>query len=252
MAAEPPPDWARPVVVKSVATTARPTPLIRPPLVRSMVAEAPVVTERSAIRRSPPAAPPRTAAVKHVETRRPLHIPVIVGISAGLYAGCLYVTSGLQFAADRQLIADRQPMADAIGVLQRHREDMTTALTAATGRYNEAVAGYSELSSGTEGLQQRLARLNGQIAAIEGITIIRPSLDWSIADVLPPPGSTPPKATGATPRSSVAAANPPAVAPAAAVAQPRAVAPAPAPAPAPVAAPAPPPVAATTGASGKP
>ena len=152
-----------------------------------------------------PAIPTRTMLIaakggvaKRVETRQPLHIPVIAGISAGLYAGCLFVTSGLQFAADRELIADRQPMADAITLLQQDHEAMATALQAAIDRYNEAVDGYGALTSDREALQARLARLGRQVATIEGITITGPSLDWSTAVAQSPSRSTTPKTSGGT------------------------------------------------------
>jgi hypothetical protein len=192
----------------------------------------------------------KVAVAKRVETRHPLHIPVIAGISAGLYAGCLFVTSGLQFAADRALIADRQPLADAITLLQQDHEAMTAALQAATDRYNEAVDGYGALTSDRVALQARLARLGRQVAAIEGITIIGPSLDWSTSVVQSPSRSTTAKASGGTSKGATTTA-PAAATPAPTMAAPAAAAPAPAPVV--VRAPAPAPVvAATTGASGKP
>jgi hypothetical protein len=259
----------RPLVVTSVRSIARPTALTRPLPVPERVAPAPAAPRppapaplRTVVPDEPlgttagpgrrtvvpgqavPAAASVAAVVKRVEARRPLHLPVIVGISAGLYAGSLVVASGLQFAADRQAIADRQPVADAIGVLGRHHDTMATALQAATARYGDAVAAYGDLSSDTQGLQERLARLTHQVAAIEAMTIAGPSLDGSATVVSLPPRSSGSKTTGSPSTGSAAAANPP---PAGATVAAPALAPALAPAPAP-----PPPVAATNGASAKP
>jgi hypothetical protein len=186
-------------------------------------------------------------AVRRVETRRPLHIPVIVGVSAGLYAASLVACNTLQFATDRALIADRQPVAEAIDALRSHHARMTETLAAATERYSEAVGGYEGLTSDTEALRGRLAALAQEIAAIEAIGFDTSALGGSggpIRTVSGAGSSSRSSGSGGSTKSSGGGAT--TSSGGASVSLPK-VAPAPAPQPA-----APPATTATTGASGAP
>ena len=76
----------------------------------------------SAARRATPAlavVPPRTVARPAAATRRPIHVVVAVGLTAGLYAVSLAGVTALQAMSDARLAEDRAPAADAIARLKR-------------------------------------------------------------------------------------------------------------------------------------
>jgi hypothetical protein len=107
---------------------------------------------------------------------RPLHVPVIVGLSAGMYAGTLAICSLLQFDVDRQLVEDRRPVADAIAALGMHGEEMTARLRTATERYAAAADGYDEMTVDSARLRRQLDALARRVTAIDRIQLDTASL----------------------------------------------------------------------------
>jgi hypothetical protein len=129
---------------------------------------APAVREKLAAS-AKPAAAPRVAKVADV--RRPYHVGVAVGLSAGLYAISLAAVTGLQVSADRATIADRRPVQEAIDVLSRHHAEMAGQLEAARHAYTTATGEYGDLADGIASLHDRMADLGKEIASIEGSNI---------------------------------------------------------------------------------
>jgi hypothetical protein len=210
--------------------------------------------------------PPIAAARPAVSTRRPIHVVVAVGMTAGLYAISLAGVTALQSASDLQLAADRAPAVDAVAGLKSAHDAMESSLGKLTGAYTHAANGYTGIANGIVGHEKALAKLGQQVQSAAG---------WAAALSVPPVSITPPRLTGAASaysapvarsgapvaRSgapSVANSAPAAANPASAAAAPAPVVAAPRPAPLPVVsisppvvAP-PPPVHACTTASGKP
>ena len=214
--------------------------------------------------------PPIAAARPAGPTRRPIHVVVAVGMTAGLYAISLAGVTALQSASDLQLAAGRVPAADAVAGLKSAHDAMESSLGTLTGAYAHAADSYTGIANGIVGHEKALAKLGQQVQAAAGwaaalsvpaVSITPPRL------TVPSSGSNGPVARTSTPSAGKAAGSSnsaPAAAAAAAPAPVAAAAPAPvvaAPKPAPlpvisvsppvVSAP-PPPVHACTTASGKP
>jgi hypothetical protein len=243
------------------AAAARPTvapePTAAAPAGRAQVAPAlslparpasiPPGAARPALARSAPRPEARTPSAPRAAastTRRPLHLPAILGVSAGLYAASLGITTAWQIQVDRQAMADRQPTADAIAVLAQHHDWMTGALADASARYTTAAAGYQHAVGGIAGLHRRMDGLNQVLGVIENTSML--------VSALPAGGSS-------SPVTQTRSSGPVAATPSKTASPPATIAMAPPPPPPPTIAPAPPPppppppptTGGTTGASGK-
>ena len=110
------------------------------------------------------------------EPRRPYHLGVAIGVTTGAYALSLLVASSLQFEHDRALIADRQPVADAIDVLGDHHDDMALRLDAARAAYSTGADGYGALIVRLDTLRERLAAMDATVTAIEANSALAASI----------------------------------------------------------------------------
>ena len=113
--------------------------------------------------------PGAARSVRPADARRPFHVPVIVGISAGIYAGSLAICGMLQIETDRALIEDRRPVADAIQTLGAHHDRMAAELLVATQRYADAAGDYEAAAADTAQLRKRLDALKRRLVAIDSI-----------------------------------------------------------------------------------
>lgn len=114
------------------------------------------------------AATVRIAVAKAVpEPKRPYHLGVAIGVTTGAYALSLLAAATLQIQHDRALIADRQPVAQAIDVLGDHHDDMTLRLEAARTAYATGAEGYGALITRLDTLRDRLAKMDATVTAIE-------------------------------------------------------------------------------------
>ena len=101
-------------------------------------------------------------------TRRPIHVAVAVGMTAGLYALSLAGVTALQSATDAQLAADRAPAADAVAQLKSAHDAMEGSLDRLAGAYAKAVGGYQAITDRIAGHEQALAALGRQVKAAAG------------------------------------------------------------------------------------
>lgn len=118
-------------------------------------------------RRGEPVAERRLA-----ETRRPYHLGVALGLTAGVYACSLAAVSLLQIDRDRALIADRQPVNDAIELLGRHHDDMAADLDRAGAVFEDASSRYGALAGDLQELHSDVVRLSKKLQAINGLTAV--------------------------------------------------------------------------------
>lgn len=109
----------------------------------------------------------KAKVARAAEPRRPYHVGVAIGVSAGLYAASLGAVTSLQIATDRQFIEDRQPVSTAIDVLGKHHEDLTQRLADARDSYTAATSQYGSLAGDMKALHDRLIALRGQLAALD-------------------------------------------------------------------------------------
>ena len=122
------------------------------------------------VRLVPPnaAARPAVATRTGVATRRPVHVVVAVGMTAGLYALSLAGVSALQSAADTRLAADRAPAAGAVAGLKSAHDAMEADLGTLSGAYAHAANEYKVIAKGIAGHEQSLATLGKQVQAAAG------------------------------------------------------------------------------------
>lgn len=151
------------------------------------------VTERSANDRPAKA----RSATRTVEVRRPIHVAVAVGLSAGAYAAALAGVTALQSSADRELAAAQQPTSDVADLLTAEHDRLGDRLTRAAATYDAAAATYDDVAAQLDRLEKGLHKLAVQVKSVEG------SAAW-----VPPPAAArlPAVAKSARP----AAAPPPA------------------------------------------
>jgi len=132
--------------------------------------------------------PPPAAARPTAATRRPLHVVVAVGMTAGLYADSLAGVTALQSATDLKLAASRAPAAGAVAQLKSTHDEMESSLEELSRTYSKAANGYQAITSGIAGHEQALAALGKQVtaaarsaAALSVPTFSRPSAVYSPA-----------------------------------------------------------------------
>lgn len=100
------------------------------------------------------------------EVRRPLHLPVVIGISAGVYAISLAGVTGLQSGHDVALAAAHQPATQAVALLRGAHDDLDAQLARARAAYGAAAGRYGSLAAGLGSLDTRLADVAGQVEKV--------------------------------------------------------------------------------------
>jgi hypothetical protein len=145
----------------------------------------------------------RAAPSKTPDPKRPYHLGMAIGISAGLYAASLATVTTLQVDADRTVIADRQPVRDAIDVLDRHHEELAGRLGAARASYSDATVRYGSVAEGLKAVHDRLVALGTEVAALDRVRV--PSLNIPYMPTVKVPGRAP----GTAPRPAKAPPPPP-------------------------------------------
>lgn len=121
-----------------------------------------------------PAARPKATA-RTAEARRPLHLVVTMGLSAGAYAAALAGVTALQSSSEQALAAKHAPTVEAIDMLRAEHDRLEARLVVAGTAYNEAAAAYGELAGGLGEFEQRLGALATQVKKVEGSAMALPS-----------------------------------------------------------------------------
>jgi hypothetical protein len=153
---------------------------------------------------APAAREARASAAKRppADPRRPYHVGVALGLTAGVYATSLAAVSLLQIDRDRALIADRQPVSDAIVELGRHHDDMEARLAQAGAVYDDASARYEALANDLQAVHSDVVRLGRTLQAIDRVAVVNGSgLDSGPLVVRSAPGRLP-TLSKAAPKSS--------------------------------------------------
>lgn len=174
---------------------------------------------------------PRTPVKPRVkaEPRRPLHLAVAIGLSAGAYAVALAGVTALQSSSEQALVADRAPASNVIDQLRLEHSRLEARIARASAAYDEAVTAYGRAAGGLGSFEKKLGVLAQQVAIAQANAVSTTS-------------------SGSGQRASSGRAAPAAISSSGG----NTAAPAPLPVIAPAPPPAPPPVQATTCASGKP
>ncbi|MEO8229472.1 MAG: hypothetical protein ABI628_06890 [Chloroflexota bacterium] len=145
-----------------------------------------------------------------IEARRPYHLGVAIGLSAGVYASSLAVVSILQIEQDGQIAADRRPVGDAISMLGVHNDAMESDLQAARSVFDEASVRYGSVVSDIGELHVAVKQLGKTIVRLEGT-----STDFRLPSIVSLPSvpqgtsSRPASKPGSAGSASKPAAKPP-------------------------------------------
>jgi hypothetical protein len=100
--------------------------------------------------------------------RRPMHVAVAIGVSAGVYAISLAGVTGLQATSNAQLAADRAPAMDAVATLKASHDALDAGLAKLDGAYTDAATKYSAITEQIAGHENDLSKLGRQVKAAEG------------------------------------------------------------------------------------
>lgn len=107
------------------------------------------------------------------DTRRPLHLAVLVGASAGTYAIALAGVTALQSATDATIAAARAPYEIATDRMSAGHDRVEAALADAARAYDRLAASYDGLTprlagleSSLTGLGERTSRLSDSIGSL--------------------------------------------------------------------------------------
>jgi hypothetical protein len=100
--------------------------------------------------------------------KAPLHVPIALGVTAGIYAVSLAGVTGLQHQADAAVAAGHQPMSDALSGLARERASLEANLRSTVDSLNAASAGYAATLDDSAALDASVAALAAQVQAATG------------------------------------------------------------------------------------
>jgi hypothetical protein len=156
----PVPVWDRPAVDATLASLGRVSAAPAPIAAKPPMAAKPAVADK---------APAQVVAkAQAIDSRRPYHLGVAIGLSAGVYASSLAVVSILQIEQDGHVAADRRPVGDAISILGVHNDAMESDLQAARSVFDEASVRYGSVVSDIGELHVAVKQLGKTIVRIEG------------------------------------------------------------------------------------
>jgi hypothetical protein len=108
------------------------------------------------------------ASTAMTDTRRPVHLAVLVGLSATAYAISLAGVTALQSATDARIAADRAPAGRAADLLASGHDELEMTLDYATQSYGLAAGRYAELGTRIVDMETSLADLEKRVGKVTG------------------------------------------------------------------------------------
>jgi methyl-accepting chemotaxis protein len=102
------------------------------------------------------------------DARRPLHVGVFVGLSAGAYALSLAGVTALQARSEAAIAADRVPTADAISQLAAQNDSLEANARRAGLTFDRAAGAYDRVGQAMADVEGRLGELAKTVQAVEG------------------------------------------------------------------------------------
>lgn len=148
----------------------------------------PVVPGIPVGRRPDPAAPgsaARAIAAPRAKAgvRRPVHLAVIVGLSAGAYAASLAGVTALQAASVQAVSDGYAPTSDAVDLLKAHHDGLEARLAAAAAAYDRAATTYGDISGSLKAYEKQLQALAKQVTKTKGSATWVPSTGGGLPSV---------------------------------------------------------------------
>jgi hypothetical protein len=102
------------------------------------------------------------------ESRRPIHLAVLVGVSASAYAISLAGVAALQSATDARVAADRAPAGQAADALASGHDQLETSLGEANRAYADAADRYARLGTRLIDMETSLENLGTRVEKVSG------------------------------------------------------------------------------------
>lgn len=102
------------------------------------------------------------------EPKRPLHLGVFLGLSAGAYASGLAAVTWLQAQSEAALLESRVPAAQAIDVLAAQNDSLASSAQRAGVTYRRATDAYDLVGRTLAEVEAQLADLGGLVGAVDG------------------------------------------------------------------------------------
>src|SRR6478609_8604452 len=109
-----------------------------------------------------------TGKAEMTDPRRPLHLAVMLGASAALYAGSMAGVALLQSDADRALTQRQAPAKDAVSRLQDRQDRLDAAIGKAGDAYTRAASRYEALTPTLTDTEISLSDLASRVETISG------------------------------------------------------------------------------------
>lgn len=175
---------------------------------------APATTDIPRLRLVPPAAPagrglePVAASSRatsagvvpraRADRRRPLHLAMMAGLTAGAYAASLAGVTALQASSDRAISDATVPTSDAVDLLKTHHDDLETRLAAAAAAYDAAATRYQGIAGDLLAYEKQLKALARQVTRAKGSATWAPAAGGSLPTVGRSAASAPRPASHAT------------------------------------------------------
>jgi hypothetical protein len=102
------------------------------------------------------------------DPRRPLHLGVFLGLSAGAYALGLACVTALQAQAEATIVNDRAPTAEAISQLAAQNDSLERNARHAAQTYSWATGAYARVGQTLAEVEARLGELAQTVEAVDG------------------------------------------------------------------------------------
>lgn len=112
---------------------------------------------------------------RSAEARRPHHVGVLLGLSAGAYAVALAGVTGLQSATDQATIAARQPAMATVEAAAAEHDRLEAELADTRAALAGAGRDYDAQAARVADLQARLETLASAVGSLEGATLALPT-----------------------------------------------------------------------------
>lgn len=102
------------------------------------------------------------------DARRPVHVGVFLGLSAGAYALSLAGVTALQAQSEAAIAADRVPTAEAISQLAAQNDSLEADAGRARLTYDRAMGAYDRVGQTLAEVEGRLGELAKTVEAVDG------------------------------------------------------------------------------------
>lgn len=102
------------------------------------------------------------------DPRRPLHLGVFLGLSAGAYATGLAAVTWLQVQSEAAVLEGRAPAAQTIDALAAQNNSLASSEQRAGASYRRATDAYDLVAKTLADVEAQLADLGGVVGAVDG------------------------------------------------------------------------------------